>query len=90
MEKNISTDSNSSWMWRPLQTSTSSSTPSPRYLHSLVCHNNYLYLFGGLGDNEKCLDDFWQFSLGKVTRSLTCDFPSRKTLSDYSYAIGNI
>ena len=56
--------STSHWKWRQIQQS--STSPSPRHLHSLVCHNNNLYLFGGFGDGEKYLDDFWQFSLGKI------------------------
>ena len=49
------------WPWRQVQTSNS---PSPRHLHSLVSHNNNVFLFGGFGDGEKYLDDFWHFSFG--------------------------
>jgi hypothetical protein len=58
--------STSHWKWRPIHQSSSSTSPSPRHLHSLVSHNNYLYLFGGFGDGEKYLDDLWQFSLGNI------------------------
>jgi hypothetical protein len=58
--------STSHWKWRPIHQSSSSTSPSPRHLHSLVSHNNYLYLFGGFGDGEKYLDDLWQFSLGNL------------------------
>jgi hypothetical protein len=70
MEKNdhinsrISFDiSTSHWKWQLQQ---SSIAPSARHLHSLVHHHNNLYLFGGFGDGEKYLDDFWQYSLGNL------------------------
>jgi hypothetical protein len=66
--------STSQWKWRQIQPSSSSTCPSPRHLHSLVSHKNYLYLFGGFGDGEKYLDDFWQFSVGNFNLFPFCRF----------------
>ncbi len=55
------------WQWRQVQ---SSNSPSPRHLHSLVSHSNNLFLFGGFGDGEKYLNDFWQFSFGNLLQNI--------------------
>ncbi|CAG9336307.1 unnamed protein product [Blepharisma stoltei] len=36
-------------------------SPSPRMYHSMQPIGQYLYLFGGLGDGEYPLNDFWAF-----------------------------
>ena len=37
--------------------------PAPRYGHSMFCFYNYLFVFGGMGDNNHVFGDLWVFDI---------------------------
>ena len=42
-------------------------TPPPRQDHAAVMYNKCLYIYGGLGKDNKILDDMWKYDFGSNT-----------------------
>ncbi|CAG9336306.1 unnamed protein product [Blepharisma stoltei] len=60
-------------------------SPTPRMYHSMQPIGQYLYLFGGLGDNGHPLNDFWSFDCINENWSLVSSFGDHP-LQRYAYA----
>ena len=41
----------------------SGDSPPPRHSHSMFCFYNYLFVFGGIGENDKIFGDLWAYDL---------------------------
>uniref|UniRef100_H2YSI1 CUB domain-containing protein n=1 Tax=Ciona savignyi TaxID=51511 RepID=H2YSI1_CIOSA len=54
----------SSQIWKPVSNAGSNLYPQSRYGHTMIAHNNSLYIFGGkLTQNENSVDHLWEFNI---------------------------
>ncbi|KAJ5072398.1 hypothetical protein M0811_01412 [Anaeramoeba ignava] len=48
--------------WKKIKTDNNESQPEPRYSHSIIYHNAYIYVFGGVLSDGSRKNDVWKFN----------------------------